>query len=330
MTRFWRAIAEPGHETIVHAGRGEFEFCLRAVDRRLAGLFDVQIAAGLVGIEYPAGFGTLLSKVAGVKPGKRETRTDWRRRPLSDRQIQYALDDVRYLRAIRDTLRARLGELGRLGWLEEEMSTWQEEVQRAVGQEQWWRVSGNSGLNRRCLAVLRELWRWRESVAERRDCPPRRVLRDDLMVELARRKTAELKRIRAVRGLERGDLKRLLPAISERIARGLSVPEQELPPRFAREETPRLSVLGQLLSAVLGSICRQADLAPGLVGTPSDVRELIAYGTGEATNQKRPRLARGWRAEVVGNTFDDLLSGRKSIRIAAPGSEHPLVFDDTE
>ncbi len=109
---------------------------------------DVQIAAGLAGIEYPAGYGTLISRLLGAAANKEETRTDWRRRPLSQRQIEYALDDIRYLPQIRDTLHARLGELGRLSWLQEEMANWLEEVQWALSQERWRRVSGNSGLGR--------------------------------------------------------------------------------------------------------------------------------------------------------------------------------------
>ncbi len=327
VTPFWRVIAEPGHETVVHAGRGEFEFCLRATGRRPARLFDVQIAAGLVGIEYPAGYRSLLHKVLGKTPSKDETRTDWRRRPLNDRQIRYALDDVRYLAALQDRLHQRLQELGRTGWLEDEMSCWQEEVERALTQERWRRVSGNSGLDRQGLAIVRELWRWRETEAERRDCPARRVLRDDLIVELARRKTADVNRVRAVRGLERGDLRRLLPKIADCIRRALSLPEPQWPSQASRPKAPQLAVLGQFLFSALGSICRQADLAPGLVGTPTDVRHLIAYRTGLAKTDQPPRLARGWRAEVVGNTFDDLLAGKKSIRVADPTSEHPLVFE---
>lgn len=329
VTPFWQVIAEPGHETIVHAGRGEVVFCLRAVNRRPAGLFDVQLAAGLTGIEYPASFRTLLGKVLGKTPGSEETRTDWQRRPLSERQIQYALDDVRYLAEIRDALHARLDQLGRLGWLEGEMAAWQDQAEKSVSREQWRRLSGQAGLDRRSLAVVRELWQWRESEAQRRNCPVRYVLRDDLIVELARRKTADPKRIRAVRGLERGDLKRSLPALAERIQHGLSLPKQQWPTKSFREKTPRLAVLGQLLFAALGSVCRQAELAPALVGSPSDVRELVAYRTGQARNDRPPRLAQGWRAEVVGNLFEDLLAGKKSIQIADPTSDHPLRFEDS-
>ncbi len=326
MTPFWQAVVAPGHETIVHAGRGELEFCLRAVGQCPARLFDVQIAAGLAGIEYPAGYSTLVYRVLGRPLRSMETRTDWRRRPLSDRQLEYALDDVRYLASIRDQLRSQLEQLNRLGWLDEEMATWQAEVHEATSQERWRRVSGNSGLNRRSLAIVRELWRWRDAQAQHRDCPPRRVLRDDLIIELARRQTADLKRIQAVRGMERGDLRRQLPKIAERIEVALKMTDNECPTPVHRESTPRLSVLGQFLFSALGSICRQRDLAPGLIGTPTDVREWVAYRMGQGVREP-PLLARGWRAEVVGQVFDDLLAGRLAIRVGDPSSDYPLVFE---
>ena len=329
MTPFWETICEPGHETIVHSGRSELEFCLAAVDRLPERLLDVQIAAGLVGIEYPAGYRKLIWKLLNQKPNKEETRTDWRRRPLSGRQIEYALDDVRYLPVIRDKLWSRLEELRRLGWLEEEMTTWCDRVRREFFQERWRKVSGNSGLSRRSLAIVRELWRWRDAEAQRRNCPRRRVLRDDLIIELAKRQSAEVKRIEAVRGFERGDLRRRLPELAARIRRALDLPDDECPRTARRQHMPQLPVLGQFLFSALGSICRQANLAPALVGTPSDVRELIAYRVGpeDSPPADPPRLGRGWRAEVAGNLFDDLLAGKTAIRIGDPDSEHPLKFE---
>jgi len=324
---FWEAIAAPGHETVVHAGRGELEFCLQAVGRPPANLFDVQIVAGLVGVEYPAGYGTLISKLLGETPNKAETRTDWRQRPLSRRQIQYALDDIRHLPEIRNRLRAKLTRLNRLAWVGEEMAAWQEEVQWALSQERWRRVSGNTGLTGRSLAIVRELWRWREAEAQHRNCPVRRVLRDDLVVELAKRQTAEVKRIEAVRGLDRGDLKRQIPKIAEAIQRGLDLDEDDCPTSVRHESTPQLSVLGQFLFAALGSVCRQMEIAPTLVGTPNDIRDYVAYRIGKPGSRRPPRLARGWRAEVVGNLFDDLPSGKLRVRVGDPSSESPLVLE---
>lgn len=327
MTPFWEVIAEPGHQTIVHAGRGEVEFCLQAVGRPPAELVDVQITAGLAGIEYPAGFGTLMSRLLGESTKKAETRTDWRRRPLSSRQIEYALDDVRYLPPIWEALRQRIEKLGRQAWLAEEMAAWQQRICEAFTQERWQRVSGNSGLSSRSLAVLRELWRWREAEAQRRDCPVRRVLRDDLMVELARRKTASLKRIQAVRGLDRGDLKRQLPRIAECIQRALELPEADCPKTMHRGRMAQLSELGQFLYAALASLCRQGHLSPGLVGTPSDIRELISYRIDADRHRQPPSLARGWRAEFIGRSLDDLLAGKATIRIVDPLADHPLVVE---
>ena len=139
------------------------EFCLQATGRLPARLFDVQIAAAFAGAEYPAGFGTLVSKILGLSSPKHETRTDWQRRPLSKRQIEYALDDALHLQPLRDTLYERLRELGRLGWMDEEMADWQEDLQRTVLQDRWRRVSGNTGLDARSLAIVRELWKWRDA-----------------------------------------------------------------------------------------------------------------------------------------------------------------------
>jgi len=325
---FWQTIAS-GRETIVHAGRSEMEFCLQAIGRRPAGLFDVQLAAGLVGEEYPARYSSLIERLLGRQPHKHETRTDWRRRPLSKRQILYALDDVRYLHTLRDVLYKRLEELGRLDWFAQEISHFQNEVEHAQSRHRWRRVAGIAGLDGRSLAVARELFHWREGEAQRRNKPARRVLRDDLLVELARRQTADVKRIRAVRGLERGDLRRRLDEIAAAVRRGLDLPDEECPHPVRRGRTPKLSVLGQFLFAALGSMCRQSRLAANLVGTPNDIRELIACRTAaDAAPPRSAKLAQGWRAEFVGRLFDDLLSGKISIRVADPASDCPLAFEE--
>jgi ribonuclease D len=331
MRPFWDAILAAGHETVVHAGRGEMEFCLHATGQIPARLFDVQIAAGLAGYEYPAGFGTLVSRILNQTSQKHETRTDWQRRPLSKRQIEYALEDALYLHPLCESLRARLREQGRLSWLEAEMADWREDLQRSVLQEHWRRVSGNAGLSARSLAIVRELWKWRDAEAQRRDQPARRVLRDDLIIELARRQTADVKRIRAVRGMERGDLLRRVGDMAAAIQRALTLAEEQCPTRSPREPSLQLSVLGQFLFAALGSICRQAQLAPNLVGSPNDIRELINYRANHSPEGRRPpRLAHGWREQFVGHLFEDLLAGKVAIRIRDPEADYPLVFERAE
>ena len=329
MTPFWEAITEGDHETIVHAGREELVFCLAATGKVPVNLFDLQIAAGLSGLEYPAGYGSLANKLLNESPPKGETRTDWRRRPLSKRQLTYAGSDVLFLVPMRNELVSRLKRLDRMDWLATEMAAWVEQVKTSISRDRWQRVSGIAGLGPRNKAIVRELWLWRETEAERRDLPPRRVLRDDLIVEMAKRASADPKQISAVRGMDRGDLRKALPQLSEHVQRALDIPDDQLPRSRRRNAAPpQLNVLGQFLSAALGTMCRRAELAQSLVGNPTDVRELIAYRLGYARDDDPlPSLATGWRAGVVGTVIDDLLSGELSIRITNPTSDSPLSFE---
>lgn len=328
---FWRVLAEGEHETICHAGREELIFSLRAAGARPANLFDIQIAAGLVGYDYPAGYGSLVHKLTGQRPPKGETRTDWRKRPLTTPQIEYALSDVAHLQACRDKLHNRLEKLGRTHWLREEMNAWQDEVEAYHTRKRWRRVSGISGLSRKSLAIVRELWYWREAEAQRRDRPPKRVLRDDLLVEMAKRGIVDPKRIMSIRGMERSSVRRAADELAACVGKALELPESEWPKTERREMPSQLNLLGQFLSAALTSICRAAEVAPSIVGTAGDVRELIAYrqGFGGADADEPPALATGWRCEVVGQLLEDLLDGKKSIRIQNPASNKPLVFETT-
>lgn len=329
MNPFWELITGDDHEIVVHAGREEMEFCLEAVGRLPERVVDVQIAAALVGLDYPAGYGTLTQRLLGQEVAKHETRTDWRRRPLSNAQISYALDDVRHLGAVRTAIDERLKKLGRLDWLKAEMNDWLRERVEHRNRERWRRVSGAANLSPRELIIVRELWRWREEEASTRDVPPRRVLRDDLIVELARRRTAEAHKIRAVRGFERRGLRNKVPDLAKCIARALALPKEEWPVRPPRDSNPQLAMVSQFLAMALGSICRKNNIAMSLAATTKDIRDFVSYRLGDAEGEP-PSLARGWRSEVVGQMLDDLLSGKVAIRIHDPKSDAPLSFERPE
>jgi ribonuclease D len=325
---FWECLATNKGTVIAHASREEYRFCLRATGRGPGGLNDVQIAAALVGLEYPASLQTVLGKVLGKSLPKGETRTDWRRRPLSRRQIEYALHDVAHLLPLWDALHARLRSLDRLEWLDEEMATWQARIQEAEGRKRWRRISGLSGMSARQLAVARELWNWRESEAQRRNQPAKRILRDDLLVELSRRKTADPKRIRAVRGLQQRNLRAYVPDLAECVARALALPDADCPQPVQRESLPQLNVIAQLMSTAMAIRCRSLNVAPSLAATVQDLRELIGHRLGiRRSSPQQPALASGWRAEVVGQLVEDFLAGRLALRITDPLSDDPIRFE---
>jgi ribonuclease D len=325
---FWRLLAEPGRTTVVHAGREELGFILHAIQARPSALFDVQVAAGLIDHDYPAGYASIVRRFLNLPTNKGETRTDWRQRPLTQAQLDYALDDVRHLEELWRTMEGRLEKLGRVEWMRQEMADWQDEVEESFIRKRWRRVSGLNGLSRRELAVARELWHWRDGVAEQRDMPPRRVLRDDLLVELCKRKSADERQISAIRGMQRSDLRHILKGLSEAIARGLELPDEECPGgERHRTPPPQLAMLGQFLATAVAGMCRQMHLAPALVGTSSDMRDLLAYKLGYFDDERQPLLASGWRSEVVGGLVDDLLAGRAALRIGDVRAHDPLVIE---
>ncbi|HEX5471205.1 MAG TPA: HRDC domain-containing protein [Lacipirellulaceae bacterium] len=329
LTNFWTTLADGEHVTIVHAAREELNFALNACGRPPANLFDTQLAAGFCSSDYPSSYGSVVTRFLNARPAKGEQRTDWRRRPLAEEQIEYALEDVRYLIPLHDTLLRKLKRLDRLQWLAEEMDRWLAEVQDARDRPRWRRVAGVGNLSSRSLAIVRELWMWRRAEAERRNLPVRRVLRDDLLVELAKRKSDDIERIRAVRGMHRGMKPQMLAELAACVRRGMEAPLHEIE-REPRESMPsQLNLLGQFLTPALTSICHSANVATNLAGTATDVRDLIAYrlGFAGADDSDPPLLAAGWRAELVGHLIDELLGGKKSIRIEDPHSEHPLAFD---
>jgi ribonuclease D len=325
----WHAVSQAAGIVVWHAGREELNFLLRSVGKMPDRIFDVQIAAGLTSNEYPAAYSSVVGKFLGQQPMKGEQRTDWRRRPLSEAQISYALEDVRYLLPLYDRLTALLATRGRRTWFDEEMATWRDEVSSAQDRKDWRRVSGIGSLNWRSLAIVRELWHWRQEEARRLNQPPKRLLRDDLLVEIAKRKIDNPDQILSIRGMQRNDLKRKVGELVACVRRGMDAPH-EPSQRFSQREAPsQLNLLGQFLTPALTSICRRAEVAASMVGTATDVRDLIAHRYGfDGGADETPALLQGWRAELVGNLLDDLLSGKKSIRIADPESEDPLAFDE--
>jgi ribonuclease D len=258
-----------------------------------------------------------------------ETRTDWRRRPLSEAQVRYAVDDVRYLLELADRLGQRLEEWGRREWAESEYRRLLDTVEsRGDDDERWRRLPGLHQLNRRGLEAARRLAEWRNEQARRSNRPVRQVLRDDLLVAIAKRQPAGRRDLEALRDFNRPALLAKSKEILDLIAEVQRVPDAELPEHGERrEEGPGLQMVVSLLSASLHQCCTQRRVSAALVGTMGDLKDLIAWhGAGRPEN-RRPALARGWRAEVCGSLLADVLSGRRALRIVDPLAEIPVVVE---
>jgi ribonuclease D len=323
---FWEFLCSPEREVLVHACRSEMEFCYRAIGRAPEKVFDVQLAAGFVGEEYPSSFGALLSRYLQITIPKAETRTDWAKRPLSPRQIDYALNDVRYLNPLTKRLKKKLAELQRTSWYQNEIRDILARLMQNFQTPRWRTLPGVNNLSRRELAIVRELWFWRDAATRKCNIAPGLLLRDDLIFELARRKSSDLTRISAIRGMQRKDIMRRLPEISAAILAGLECDESELPEPIVRPKTKSYSQMALLLYSGLTMLCHQNGVAVNVVATQSDVHDMIASRFGIQNSPTPLKLTHGWRATIVGRFMDDLLNGNIAICIDKRNPEEPLQF----
>lgn len=326
----WRIMADDRTTVVVHAGQAEVRFCLDFCGRPPRRLVDIQIAEGLYTSSYPVGYSSLVDRVLGERVHGTETRTDWRRRPLSNRQIEYALEDVQYVLPIWDRQREQLARLNRLHWAESEFQRMIDGVALEDSPENWRRLSGIHKLRPQDLAVARELWNWRESEAARRNRPTRSVLRDDLIIELSRRRPQNTRDLMALRDMKQSRYKRSASKILEAVRRGLAVPEEEwpqFPPPPPGKQKQHEQLLGQILGIALANRCAEMEVSRQLVGTNADLKHLVRWYVFRERVGPAPRLMDGWREEVCGDLLLEVLQGQIALRVADPDSDHPLVFE---
>jgi ribonuclease D len=322
---FWRLVVDPANLVVVHAGREEVRLCHLWAGQTPGNLFDLQIAAGLIGLPYPLGHGNLVSQLLGVQIAKGETLTEWRDRPLTRAQIRYAFDDVRYLLPLWQRVTARLEELTRSSWATEEFGRLAVAARpEETAPERWRKLRGLGSLDRRRLAVVRELHAWREETAARMNRPARTIVRDDLLIEIARRNPTRERDLHVIRGLPRRDL----AAIVEVVEQARSLPLEQCHALLEREQDiPQVSLVSNVLLAVLGDFAARHHLAPNLVASSGDVRQLVRARFQGAPLPESP-LTQGWRSQHVLPELLAVLEGRRSVRVADLLAEAPFAYTE--
>lgn len=333
LSKWWEIMADDATTILVHGGQAEVKFCLSACERPPRKLYDIQIAEAFRSRSYPLSYVNILQRVLNRKISGKETRTDWRRRPLLPRQIQYALEDVRYIIPVWEDQCRRLRQLGRMHWAEAEFERLVEENTEDRNRAGWLRLSGLHRLNRRELAVARELCQWREQEARSRNKPLRVILRDDLLLELARRQPTNRTEILATRDMERDRYRRHLDELVSVIRRAKEIPEDQLPARIRTDRQDNSQddhVIGKLLALALANRCSELEIAQSILATSADLRELVRWSLSGRDPKSLPKLMVGWRSEVCGQLLTDVMDGKISIRVAHPESDHPLVFEQRE
>ncbi len=314
----WDLMSAPDVEVTLHAGSQDMEIMFQQCGRPPANVFDTQIGAALIGYGDQPGYATLVDRILSVRLSKLETVTDWVRRPLTPGQIDYALDDVRYLYPVRRHIRDRLDETGRLGWAVEEMSHYEDrDTYEKDPRRLYLRLPRTRSLGRRNLAILRELAAWREEEAMRRDVPRNRVVADDVLIEVAKRSPKKKSDLAILRGMHSREIERSGDGILAAVRTGAGLPESEWPepPEGGGKEDPEASLAVDLMEVLLRSRARENGIAPSCLGTRRDIAALFEAVRAGTENHDPAGLLAGWRRELVGNELVGVLRGERTLHI---------------
>ena len=310
---------------VFHAARQDLEIFYKLAGALPTPLFDTQVAAMVCGFGESVGYKTLVNKLVGEQVDKSSRFTDWSHRPLTEKQINYALADVTHLRPIYEKLEAKLVESGRHEWLVEELAKLTDEsIYQFPPREAWRRVKARNP-KPRFLAVLREISAWRETEAQTRDLPRNRVLRDEALVEIAHHTPKNVKELTRTRGLgqrlaEGSAGEQLLHAVQA----GLDLPNDECPQVPRRPNLPRgLGPVTDLLKVLLKMKCEQQEVAQKLIANGDDIEKIAAYGE----QADVPALA-GWRRQLFGEDALNLRNGKLALMINGQTLELIEIEDD--
>ena len=311
-------ISDPDVQIVMHAPHADLVAFAMRHDARPTNIFDTQLAAGFTGLSAGLAYEKLVHEVTRRRVQPSESFTDWSRRPLGEKQLRYAGEDVEHLFAVADRIVERVEQLGRGDWMREELTRRFEGVDRYVTRpdEAWRKVGRRGKLGPDDLAVLREVAAWREQLARTRDLPVGWIAKDPTMIEIARRKPRTAKDASRVRGVDSSMKQRDLAELLEHVARGRAAePIVEEGPPALRGVRRRTTVAKGLSNALLRARCEAEEIASELVGTSSDVEDLVTWiSAGRPSGHEIPFLLRGWR-EPFGNDIVDLVEGRVMLQL---------------
>ncbi len=301
-------LYQPDMTLVFHAAKQDLELLLMLRGELPQRIFDSQLAASVLGLGDQIGYGNLVKTCLDVDLDKAHSRTDWTQRPLSDDQLDYAADDVRYLRSLYHQMTAQLDELNRRSWLDDDFAALSDPQTYTADPEAIWRkIRGAGKLKSSQLVILQQLAAWREQRAIERDRPRRWILKDEVMLDLARFAPDSKNKLGQIRGLEPRDIERSGNAILDTIATAKTIPEADWPILIKPVPlTNQQEALMDALMALLRKYCDEQSITPVAVATRKDIEKLVR-------GERDSPLLQGWRKRIVGQKLLGFLQGDVAI-----------------
>jgi len=289
---------------IFHSCRQDQEIFYQLTGTLLQPIFDTQVAAPLLGFQENPVYGMLVSGLLNINLSKAYTRTDWSMRPLSREQLEYAADDVIYLARIYRIIMQKLTELGRVDWLQEDFARLTDpRLYQSTPENAWLRIKGRQKLTGRQLSIIQALTAWRERTAQQENRPRNWLLRDDLLLNLAKLQPVSLPELSAVHGINERSVRRYGKQLCRLIGEARERPPVKLEnDRQAFKKTPQQEAVLDVLNAIVRVRAEQNSLNPSVLATRKDLEKLLFEDPGCV-------LLHGWRFSMVGEELRDVLQG---------------------
>lgn len=310
LTPFLSMLLDPTIEKVFHACGQDLPIFYRLLGQPVLNVFDTQIAAALLGYDDQISFGTLVERTTGVHLKKGHSFTDWLQRPLNPKQIEYALDDVRYLVPVYNHLIDELKQLSRLAWAKEEFIRLEDanRYEATDPREMYTKIRGVERMHGREILLLRELVAWREETAREQNTNPGRICMDNVLCELARRPRGSREELHEIRGMRTQQIERYGSAIIAVLKNANGTP----PPALKRHRSipSTLEPTVDFLVLCLRSLAAEASISSTLLATRSELDAVALYGE----NADVP-IMRGWRREAFGDALLETLKGNATVRI---------------
>jgi len=298
-------MTDPEVTKVFHAGDQDRAILFRIFDTPVTPVFDTQMAAMVLGFPQQMGLAALVKSYCDVTLNKADSFTDWAQRPLTETQLNYAIDDVLYLPRIYRNMLDKLEKNGRMAWLEQDFEQMTNPEQYRVDPRQrWLKVKRSASLQRRQLAVIREVAAWREVTAQRRDYPRNWIITDELMVEIARREPQNTEELFKIRGLRERLGRSWSNEVVAAVLKAHEIPEDQWPVRQKPKyrESDFTGAL-DLMSALVHLRARQNHISTTLLVSHD---ELLRLAAGERDDMS---ILNGWRYDMVGKELLSLLEG---------------------
>jgi len=317
LSAFAELMHNPDITKVLHAAHQDLEILLQITGKMPTPIFDTQTAASVLGIGDQMGYARLVESMLGVSLAKTQSRTDWTKRPLRDAQLEYAIDDVRYLAQIYPLMIEQLESQSRLNWLDNDFAkATNPETYAMNAEERWKKVKGNQVLKRPQLAILRELAAWREERAEKSDRPRKWILSDDILLDMARQQPDTAADIKEIRGINPDRSQKHHDTWLSLIKKGKDTPETEWPelPK-AKKPSPNQNALIDMLMLVIQIQAKQHNITAAVIATRKRVADMILAG--------ETSISDDWRGALVNDQIAAVIAGE--LFIGKEGDKVTLV-----